>query len=519
MSSPTILETPTDKTTADRIDRAPLRAAPDTDVAGEVARARRAQAAWAARSLDERLAIIRRARQRLPMVAAQWDRLIHPQRRGPGETLGLEVVPTADAFRFLERYAAKVLKPRRYGAWLRPVWLMGVVAEVHREPFGVILVIGPSNYPLFLPAVQAIQALAAGNSVVLKPGTGGGPIAEAFAELMYGAGLDPDLLRVLSESPEAAERAIEAGVDKVLLTGSARTGAAVLAKLAPRLIPATLELSGCDAVFVREDANLDVVTRALRFGFRLNHGETCIAPHRVFVARPLADDLKKRLANAAELECYESRTPAARAAAGLISDATRRGARVLAGKILADQQGITPTVVADVSPDMPLLQEDLFAPVVSVVEVSNDDEALAAAAKCPYGLGSTVFGGLAGAQALAQRIHAGGVVINDMVAPTADPRLPFGGRGRSGYGVTRGVDGLLEVTTVKVVSTRKGGADFHLDPPQANDYQFFETYLRATNSSSFTGWLSAWRSLIPLMIQRLRGPATPPPVDGQDARK
>ena len=106
-------------------------------------------------------------------------------------------------------------------------------------------------------------------------------------------------------------------------------------------------------------------------------------------------------------------------------------------------------------------------------------------------------------------------MINDMVAPTADPRLPFGGRGRSGYGVTRGVDGLLEVTTVKVVSIRKGGADWHLDPPQANDYQFFETYLRATNSSSFTGWLSAWCSLIPLMIQRLRGPATPAPTDAQ----
>jgi acyl-CoA reductase-like NAD-dependent aldehyde dehydrogenase len=387
------------------------------------------------------------------------------------------------------------------------VWLTGVVAEVHREPFGVILVIGPSNYPLFLPAVQAAQALAAGNSVVLKPGTGGGAIAQAFAELMYEAGLERELLRVLPEAPAAGERAIEAGVDKVLLTGSARTGAAVLAKLAPRLIPATLELSGCDAVFVREDADLDTVTRALRFGFRLNHGETCIAPHRVFVARPLAEELKTRLAEAARTECYESRTPAARAAAGLITDATRSGAHVIAGQILPDAQGITPTVVTDVSPDMGLLQEDLFAPVISVLEVKDDDEALAAASKCPYALGSTVFGKLAGARALAQRVQAGGVVINDMVAPTADPRLPFGGRGRSGYGVTRGVEGLLEVTTVKAVSIRKGGADWHLDPPQADDFHFFDTYLRATNSSSIGAWISAWCSLIPQMIRRMKKPA------------
>jgi acyl-CoA reductase-like NAD-dependent aldehyde dehydrogenase len=510
MSSPTILEKLAEKPTLPGEQPTADVREIETSVEDEVARARHAQTAWAAKPLKERLAVIRRARRLLPSVASQWDRLIHAHRRKPGETLGLEVVPTADALRFLERYAAKVLKPRRYGAWLRPVWLTGVVAEVRREPFGVILVIGPSNYPLFLPAVQAAQALAAGNSVVLKPGTGGGPIAQAFAELMYAAGLDRDLLRVLPETPAAGERAIDAGVDKVLLTGSARTGAAVLSKLAPRLIPATLELSGCDAVFVRQDANLDVVTRALRFGFRLNHGETCIAPHRVFVARPLAEELKKRLAQAAETEAYESRTSAARAAAGLIADATRRGARVIAGGALPDQQGITPTVVTNVTVDMPLLQEDLFAPVVSVLEVNDDNEALEAAAKCPYALGSTVFGEIAGARALAERVHAGGVVINDMVAPTADPRLPFGGRGKSGFGVTRGVEGLMEVTTLKAVSIRKGGADWHLDPPQANDYQFFETYLRATNSSSLRGWLSAWCSLIPLMIQRLRGPAPSP---------
>ena len=169
-------------------------------------------------------------------------------------------------------------------------------SEIHREPLGVVLIIGPGNYPLFLPGVQLIQALAAGNAVLLKPGIGGTPAAQALSKLVIRAGIDPQLVAVLAESREAAGCAIEAHPDKVLFTGSAATGEKILEQLAPHLIPATMELSGCDAVMVRADADLELVVRALVFGLRLNAGATCMSPKRVLVHRSIATELEGRLA-------------------------------------------------------------------------------------------------------------------------------------------------------------------------------------------------------------------------------
>jgi acyl-CoA reductase-like NAD-dependent aldehyde dehydrogenase len=475
------------------------------DAAKEVATARAAQPQWAATPLPQRLAIIRRARRLIPDWAARIAAPIHAGRRQPGESLGAEILPLADSLRFLEQYAPRVLRPRRYGARSQPLWLFGVRSEVHREPHGVVLVIGPSNYPLFLTASQATQALAAGNAVVIKPGEGGGQANRLFADMLIAAGLDPNLIRVLGEEADAAPRAIEAGVDKVLLTGSARTGQKLLAQLAPRLVPATLELSGTDAAFVRHDANLDLVTRALRFAIRLNHSETCIAPRRVFVDRRVAGDLQQRLAvMVRDVPAYEARTPAGKAAASLVADAVGKGARLVAGQVLPDQEGVTPCVVAGATTEMPLLREEVFAPVLTLVPVENDEQALEAASKCPYALGATVFSNEEDARRLAPRINAGVVVINDVIAPTADPRLPFGGRDRSGYGSTRGVEGLLDVTRVKVVTLRRGNMHVHLEQPMAGDDEFFEAYIRASNTGSWTQWLASWFKVLRLLRKRLK---------------
>jgi acyl-CoA reductase-like NAD-dependent aldehyde dehydrogenase len=477
------------------------------DVAQEIAIARQAQPVWAARRIGERIALIRRFRHLIPDHAAEMAAPIHPTRRAPGESLGAEVLPFADACRFLEQRAPSVLKPYRLGSRFRPVWLFGVRSEIHRDPFGVVLIIGPSNYPLFLPGSQAVQALVAGNAVILKPGEGGGAAARVLAALLEKAGLDPRLLRVLPETPEAAQQAIAAGVDKVILTGSAPTGQKVLSQLAPRLVPSAMELSGYDAAFVRGDADLDLVTRAFRFAWRLNQGETCIAPHRVFVAREKAPELRERLAIMAQ-EFFDrpSRTAAATRAAALVADAVSKGAEIVAGRLLPDNQGLTPVVVAGATPDMPLLRDETFAPVISLVEVANEDEALAAAGKCPFALGATVWGDPASARAFAQRVRAGSIVINDVIAPTADPRLPFGGRGHSGFGVTRGAEGLLELTTVKVVTVRHGRGHWHLDGPAPGDGPLFDAFLRATHSRSWGRRLVAWLRVIRLFLQRVRKP-------------
>jgi acyl-CoA reductase-like NAD-dependent aldehyde dehydrogenase len=434
------------------------------------------QTAWAARPLRERLRVVRAIRHGLAARSADLVRAVRRETSRPeAEILSSEIVPLADACRFLEREAPRLLATRRLGADGRPAWLTGVESEVRREPLGLVLVIAPSNYPLFLPGVQTLQALAAGNAVLWKPGRGGLGAAEAFAALAAKAGLPGGLLTVLPESPEAAREAIAAGVDKVLLTGSAATGREVLAELARRLVPATVELSGCDALFVLPGADLERVAKAIRFGLALNGGATCIAPRRVFVPHELAPQLEERIAAlATELPEIRLDSETASRVRVLVAGAIEQGARLLAGT-LDPSGGFHPMVIADALPSMHLLQEDLFAPVVSLVRVSGIEEALADAALCPYALGASVFG--PAAVALAGRVQAGVVVVNDTIVPTADPRLPFGGRGASGFGATRGAEGLLELTVPKVVAIRRGRRLPHLEDPQPGDADLFRAWL------------------------------------------
>jgi acyl-CoA reductase-like NAD-dependent aldehyde dehydrogenase len=469
--------------------------------AREAPKAREAQPGWAGTPLPQRLQVIKRARREIAARARELAAAIEATQRPIADTLVAEVLPLADACRFLEREASQLLAPVRLHARSRPLWLRGVDIEVRREPLGTILIIGPSNYPLFLPGVQVLQALAAGNGVLLKPGHGGSAAALALAHVLGIAGLPTDLLRVLPEAPEAARAAIMTGVDKVLLTGSADTGRAVLAELAPHLTPATMELSGCDAAFVRADADLDLVARALAFSLRLNGGATCIAPRRLFVARALANSLEARLGELVQT------IPACQVEARVsqpVVDALEQGARLIAGRLLPGM-ALAPLVVADASPSMRLLQEDVLGPVLAVVSVRDDEDALHAAAQCPYALGATIFGKEDGAQPLATRLRAGVVVINDLIVPTADPRLPFGGRGRSGYGVTRGAEGLLELTAVKAIAVRHGRWHPHFDAGNARDTEFFQAYITAAHGATLRERASACWALLQGIVTRGMG--------------
>ena len=258
--------------------------------------ARVAQARWSRTPLARRLELIREIRRLIAEHAPQLSEASASARQRPAhESLIAEVFPLAEACRFLEREAARILAPRRIGRRGRPLWLDGVHGEIRREPLGVILIIGPGNYPLLLPGVQLMQALAAGNAVLLKPGVGGAPAARAFRELVVRAGVDPQLVALLPESPEAARAAILARPDKVVFTGSAATGEKILAQLAPHLIPATMELSGCDAVIGPRRRRSRPGREGTGVRFMLNGGATCMSPKRVFVHRSLAAELEGRL--------------------------------------------------------------------------------------------------------------------------------------------------------------------------------------------------------------------------------
>ncbi len=479
--------------------------------------ARSAQKAWNAQPLARRLRIIRRLRHLIADHAEELAAAVDlPQRARAFETLTAEVLPLADSCRFLEREAPSLLKTRKLSSRSRPLWCSGIRIQVRREPLGVVLVIGPSNYPLMLSGVQAIQALVAGNAVILKPGRRGHDSAVVLRRLCLEAGLDPHLLIVLTEATEDAQRTIQAGVDKVVLTGSSRSGQAVLASLAESTTPAVMELSGCDPVFVLPGADLRRTIQAIRFGLALNGGETCIAPRRIFVHRSLAEELTKGLVEAAsQLPAFPVFRQAADVGSRAIAEAVRGGAvlatgsaQPLAGPVQhhwsslqrssssAQYAWFQPTVLTEVDPKMTVATSDLFVPVTSVIAVADQQQALEFAACSPYVLGASVFGPSPEAEQLATLIPAGTVTINDLIVPTGDPRMPFAGRGASGFGVTRGAEGLLEMTTLKAVAQRRGSVLPHLESPKTTDSQLALGLIQALHKRTLFQRVAGWYTLI-----------------------
>ncbi len=458
-----------------------------------------AQQAWAQEFPRFRMRIIGKLASILAARYREFLPLIERPNATEAEKLSSELLPLADACRFTSRIGRQALAKRnvsfRYGAW----WLGRIGVQVMREPWGTILIVGPSNYPLFLPGVQIIQALAAGNAVVVKPAPGGLAVLELLKACLVEAGLPPGLIQLLPTTVEAAQATIQHGVDKVLLTGSIHTGHAVMRQLAETITPATMELSGCDAVFILPQANLQLATQVIGYALRLNGGATCIAPRRIFVPSDSATTFIEFLR--AELKT----TSAAFQVAPAALVATRRtaqlalddGAEILCGTIPNDgDTTMRPLVIGRVTADMEIARSDLFAPVVCLMEVDSMEEALIEDRRCPYSLGASVFGPTSNAEHLASKISAGCVVVNDIIVPTADPRVAFGGRDQSGWGVTRGLEGLLEMSRIKTICIRRGRWMPHLNARDAQDTNMLGLLLQLFHAPSFRTRWTALRDLI-----------------------
>jgi aldehyde dehydrogenase (NAD+) len=457
-----------------------------------------AQTKWAGEPVRARLRVLRRARHMMAARAGEFAAAISPQlQRTQADTLVSELLPLLDACRFLEREAERLLRPRRLGRRGRPLWLAGVTAEIHREPLGRVLVMGPANFPLLLPGVQTLQALAAGNAVVWKPGAGGRAVAELVAGCLSAAGLPERLLRVTPDTVSAGERALAAEPDKVIFTGSSLSGRAMLSVLAETGTPAVVEMSGADAMIVLDGADLRAVAKAAAFGLRLNGGAVCMSPRRLLALhaamgrlRPL---LQEELAKVPPVKVERRSFERMR---GLVAEAVAEGAALL-GEL--DGEAQRPIVVDAATASMRVTRSDVFAPVLSLIEVSSPVEIPEVYARCPYALTASIFcarGDEKRARILAGALRAGTVLINDVIAPTADPRVPFGGRGESGYGLTRGAEGLLEMTAVKVLLLRRGGSMRHFEPTRESDVPLMAGMVQAMHAGR---WAERWRGVRAVM--------------------
>ena len=456
------------------------------------------QTRWAATPLVERLRVVRAARQIMAARAEDFATAISPLlARSKADTLVTELLPLLDACRFLEREAARLLATRKLGRRGRPLWLSGVVAEIHREPLGHVLVIGPSNFPLFLPGVQTIQALVAGNTVTWKPGDGGSAVALLVAEVLRKAGLPEGVLTVTDDSVEASQSALAAKPDKVIFTGSAKSGESVLSGLADTATPAVVELSGVDAIVVTSSADLRLVAKIVAFGLRLNGGAVCMSPRRLFATSESMSALRPLLdAELANVPAVLLNPVTSERLRSMLDEAVAEGA-IIRGTLEPGEQ--RPLLVDHAAAGMSIARSDVFAPVLSLIEVESMLHVPDAYARCTYALTVAIFcdkNNEKEARTLSKMLKAGTVLINDVIAPTADPRVPFGGRGASGYGVTRGAEGLLEMTAVKTLLIRRGGAMRHLDPTSEDDIQRFAALIGAMHGK---GLATRWTALKQIM--------------------
>ena len=479
---------------------------PSIGVDEQTHRARAAQRVWEATSIRQRLCHIRSLRR---LLVTECDALCAAIGQEIGKTtaesIGSEVLPTAEACLFLEREAARLLRPHTVPRRNRPLWLWRQRDVIHRRPRGVIGIIGTWNYPFFLSGVQIVQALTAGNAVLWKPSEVAPAVAALLHSLILKAGFPADLLQVMPATREAGAQLAEAAVDHVVFTGGVEVGRRLAARLGERLVSSTLELSGCDAQFVLDDADVQLAARAAWFGSTINRGQTCVAVRRSFVARAVYPAFCAALKPLAESAQPRHLATPSQAEQGrrLVAAALADGAKLLGPPEqapAADPMAMMQAVLIDARAEMAVCREASFAPVLSVLPFDTLDEALAMVVQCPYRLGASVFtGSPARAEPIATRVRSGMVTVNDVLVPTSHPATPFGGNGDSGWGVTQGAEGLLDMTVPQVVSARGGTwrPHYNLTTPGApSQEELLRGLLESAHAPTLWRRWRGWRRLL-----------------------
>src|SRR3954452_16798635 len=451
-------------TTVDPSTGEPLTTYPASDVDGVLevlAAVHGAQPAWAARPVEDRAELVRAGGAQLREQAADLAALMTGEMGKPVAEARAEIEKSATACDYYAEHGAGFLvqRPVDTGANQRS-W-------VAHEPIGVVLAVMPWNFPYWQVLRFAAPTPLGGNTAILKHSPNVPGCALAIEQVFRDAGLPADVFRsvVVAEAdvPEVSRALIEDDrIAAVSLTGSERAGAAV-AEAAGRVIKKSLlELGGSDPFVVLADADLDLaVAGAVKSRF-INSGQSCLAAKRFVVHTSVAGEFGRRFAAAvAGLRVGDPRDEATAigpmARADLLDGLSRQvresvsaGATVLTGGEPLDGPGafFAPTVLAGVTLEMPVMAEETFGPVAAVVEVADDDEAVRVANATRYGLGASVWStDPEHALAVGRRITSGALFVNALVA--SDPRLPFGGTRRSGYGRELGEAGALEFTNAR----------------------------------------------------------------------
>jgi acyl-CoA reductase-like NAD-dependent aldehyde dehydrogenase len=427
----------------------------EQDVDAAVARARQAAEIWSELSHAQRREHLLNWRRELAARADDIADLIRKENGKPQLDALMEVFLALSHLSYAATHAEKALKRRTVSAGL----LANFRARISYHPVGVVGVIGPWNYPLFTPMGSIGYALAAGNAVVFKPSELTPLVGLVFEETAAAAIPVANLVQVVTGDGRTGSALARSAVNKLAFTGSAGTGKKVMAAAAERLTPVVMELGGKDAMIVAEDADVDKAAEAAVFGALTNAGQACISVERAYVHERVYERFVERVKQ--ELEHVRT-GPEDDAHLGAITrpeqvdiirahldDALAKGATaIVGGKDSISGSFVKPTVLTDLTPDMKIMKEETFGPVLPILKVRDVEEAVQKANATTFGLGSSVFG-KHGAAKIADRIRAGMTSVNSVMAFASIPSLPFGGVGDSGFGRIHGEEGIREFARIK----------------------------------------------------------------------
>ncbi len=398
-------------------------------------------------------------RTRVSRDALSLAALIHEEMGKPlDEALATDVMALLASIKWHQKQAARVLRPRSLRH--RPVWMLGVHQRVLRAPLGRVGIIATWNYPVQLLGVQVVQALTAGNRVIVKPSEHVPRTQRALLELAQ-EGLPEGTLTWTQATREAGRDMLASGgLDHVVFTGSTSVGRAIASTLAEPLVPSTLELSGRDSAFVLADADAALAAKTIWHWVTMNSGQTCMAPRRALVHENVYAEFVRQLGliGAGEAPRRLITRQAADEAHQAAVEGVVAGGRALSG-VLEGPGGegarwMRPIAIVDCPENAPTVAGDHFGPVIAVVPIRDTGHALQIHHACGQHLATSVFTrNKRLVRELAPRLGSSVVTHNDAILPTGHPGATLGGRGPSGWGVSRGEEGLLAMTRPVSVST------------------------------------------------------------------
>lgn len=437
-------------------------------VQAAVQRAREAFPAWRDAGIDSRLETLDALRGVIERNGQEYAQRISQDTGKPlGDSLLTELMTIPMFIDFYKKHAKKTLgRQKRENSLLFP----GKVHYVEYFPMGVIGIISPWNFPFQLSVIPVISALIAGNTVVLKPSEVTPITGEVIRECFEAIGLPPGVFEVVQGDGSTGAALVDADIDKVFFTGSLETGKRVMAAAAKKPIPVELELGGKDAMIVCHDANLKRAAKAAVWGGFVNCGQMCVSVERLFVVDEVYDEFLALVKN--EVDALRFGSPEEDADIGPLTSQAQReiverhvqlaekeGATILCGgqSVARDGNFFEPTLITNVRPHMTIYQEETFGPVLPVIRVNDEDEAIKLANDHIYGLTGSVWTqdterGLS----LASRMESGQCSVNDLVTSVGNPILPFGGVKSSGFGRYHGVEGLIAFSHQRAILVDRG---------------------------------------------------------------